>query len=915
MKTLLLFLGLFVTTAQSATVRLYFTDPLTNEKDTNAFYITPVGTNVLSNGGVVGRGVTTRYVPASDGYRTNTLAVGHYSVTNRSLGSGVVIRVPESSSLYDYTNLLISGYNTFVTIGATQTNISYASVTNLTSFGALTNNETRAVTLQSSLTLDTLVANSNNVGGGAFTVSPYGDVRARSFRDTSGRGMANGGLFTGDGSGLTNLTSSSGLVDYDAGLYLAAVGKTNSQHAARADGGFKALKEFNLWTNLIDGAVLGTNLNLSGSYWRTLKLNYGTNVNNPTVLDYGLQFHGTNRAYIRNLSDMRTNTILVCYQSIGNFDVADTNAIFAAQNSSSSNGSVATFVYPYVGSPTYAAHPLHHFVGQNISGGEATSNAFTAFTATSVSGRHMDEFYVSIGVSNGVRTATINGYGAALTNTTFSLSSGITSFNLGAFLAGDSGAPTTGMFKGTVKAFLIFNQMLTTNEVRQAIKALRWFDVRENNYIFVGDSLTQAYDDSYDTSSFSTNNWPWLFMNTSANSNRYFFRNWAAGGRSATTFGTDDYTNKVQVFSPGGAVKKSILMYRLGANDILQYASVNNSFQAARNFWSVANRDGFTIEVMNVTPLTNAFGFTNDYNRVEFNRGLETNAQYFSKLWPVSDLFPYINTNTQYSYDGVHPMYAANRAIADWLTCGGSSVTTTGALQRFSGTIKADAFWGDGTLLDFGEDVAFMRDDFFSGIATTANGDLNWATTGTVTARNTVYDTGRWGVLSLQSAATSGTAGQIYLSASGGGYLGTLPLATVVPWRAKFIIRPTNTNAVANVAGFAVPSAVWGATTHGIYVRADDTMDGGNWKFITRGSGGATTNDTGVVARTNSFVKFEFQGVTAGSVMLRVDGGAWITNSTTMPDAVSPIVSIVPRENVAKTNAIDFFEFVARPDR
>jgi len=116
MKTLLLFISLFIIAADAATVRLYFTDPLTNEKDTNAFYITPVGTNVLSNGGVVGRGVTTRYVPASNGYRTNTLAVGHYSVTNRSLGSGVVIRVPESSSLYDYTNLLISGYNIFVTV-------------------------------------------------------------------------------------------------------------------------------------------------------------------------------------------------------------------------------------------------------------------------------------------------------------------------------------------------------------------------------------------------------------------------------------------------------------------------------------------------------------------------------------------------------------------------------------------------------------------------------------------------------------------------------------------------------------------------------------------------------------------------------------------------------------------------------
>ena len=172
MKTLLLFISFFIIAADAATVRLYFTDPLTNEKDTNAFYITPVGTNVLSNGGVVGRGVTTRYVPASDGYRTNTLAVGHYSVTNRSLGSGVVIRVPESSSLYDYTNLLISGYNIFVTV----TNGSIGGTS-----GALTNNDTRSIGFSDDLTVQGTIS------------APLNPIIGYSF--------------IGDGTGLTNLTS------------------------------------------------------------------------------------------------------------------------------------------------------------------------------------------------------------------------------------------------------------------------------------------------------------------------------------------------------------------------------------------------------------------------------------------------------------------------------------------------------------------------------------------------------------------------------------------------------------------------------------------------------------------------------------------------------------------------------------
>ena len=198
MKTLLLFLSLIVATSQAATVRLYFTDPLTNDKDTNAFYITPIGTNVLSSGGVVGRGVTTRYVPASNGYRTNTLAVGHYSITNRSLGSGVVIRVPDSSSLYDYTNILISGYNIFVTITNGDSGTS----------GALTNNDTRAVTFDTSLTIGAgSAANSIHPSAGLLTFSNSILANGSYIKGHSIIGTN----FVGNGASLTNLHGSNSI--------------------------------------------------------------------------------------------------------------------------------------------------------------------------------------------------------------------------------------------------------------------------------------------------------------------------------------------------------------------------------------------------------------------------------------------------------------------------------------------------------------------------------------------------------------------------------------------------------------------------------------------------------------------------------------------------------------------------------
>ena len=95
---------------------------------------------------------------------------------------------------------------------------------------ALTNSETRAVTFQSTLTLDTLIAFSNNIGSGAFTVSPYGDVTLRDMTSVWGVGWNNSGFY-GNGASLTNIHGSNsiaaGTIDtnkMDATAYAAFIG-------------------------------------------------------------------------------------------------------------------------------------------------------------------------------------------------------------------------------------------------------------------------------------------------------------------------------------------------------------------------------------------------------------------------------------------------------------------------------------------------------------------------------------------------------------------------------------------------------------------------------------------------------------------------------------------------------------------
>jgi hypothetical protein len=175
--------------ANAANVRNYMLDPFTGQVDTNALIIRKISTNILSNGGVIGIGVPQR-TPSSPW--TNTLAQGFYSVSNAALRSAYVINVTDSgSTLYDATNILHSGFNTYVTVypGGSGTS------------GALTNNDTRNITFGGNLTANSgneqqlilndsdgfVITNTANVT--LFKVSPEGVV-------------------TANGAGITNIAQS-----------------------------------------------------------------------------------------------------------------------------------------------------------------------------------------------------------------------------------------------------------------------------------------------------------------------------------------------------------------------------------------------------------------------------------------------------------------------------------------------------------------------------------------------------------------------------------------------------------------------------------------------------------------------------------------------------------------------------------
>ncbi len=152
-------------TASAANVRTYFINTFTGDRDTNYVVATKISSNILSSGGVIAQGIPTRLV-MTNGASTNFFASGFYSLVNSSLGKGVVINVSDNGAqLYDYTNLLYSGFNTYATVYGSNLPPTYDNVTNALGFLPLTPTQTTNAILQASNALQAAI-DAIDTGGG-----------------------------------------------------------------------------------------------------------------------------------------------------------------------------------------------------------------------------------------------------------------------------------------------------------------------------------------------------------------------------------------------------------------------------------------------------------------------------------------------------------------------------------------------------------------------------------------------------------------------------------------------------------------------------------------------------------------------------------------------------------------------------
>lgn len=137
----------------AATINFTLTNSI-GVSDTNAFRLYPVSTPIAANGSWMLTGVPIRITPNASGIATTNLLPGNYVVSNQFLvnqwggnlasSRGVLFAVPSGTGTYEFTSLVISGFNVFNYDGAAFV-ASYSNIVYSLGFVPLNTNDARGI--------------------------------------------------------------------------------------------------------------------------------------------------------------------------------------------------------------------------------------------------------------------------------------------------------------------------------------------------------------------------------------------------------------------------------------------------------------------------------------------------------------------------------------------------------------------------------------------------------------------------------------------------------------------------------------------------------------------------------------------------------------------------------------------------
>lgn len=191
--------------------------------------------------------------------------------------------------------------------------------------------------------------------------------------------------------------------------------------------------------------------------------------------------------------------------------------------------------------------------------------------------------------------------------------------------------------------------------------------------------------------------------------------------------------------------------------------------------------------------------------------------------------------------------------------------------------------------------VNTFRDDFANGGRTNGIiGETGWVTSnaggGSVIERQSNGVFPNHTAYRITTGATANNYLRIYTL---NGIFGTANPSTIAGWHAVCILALPNVNDVTVSAGFSQDPTNIDFNSRLIGVRYKAGVDT-NWQFVTKNdavvyatSTAITLVDSTVAPVANTFYKFEFRCVTAGTVEFRIDGGSWLTSTTNIPTSLT----------------------------
>jgi hypothetical protein len=184
-----------------------------------------------------------------------------------------------------------------------------------------------------------------------------------------------------------------------------------------------------------------------------------------------------------------------------------------------------------------------------------------------------------------------------------------------------------------------------------------------------------------------------------------------------------------------------------------------------------------------------------------------------------------------------------------------------------------------------------FRDDFANGGRTYGIiGETGWGTSnaggGTIVERSTSGVMPNHSAFRLSTGATASNYLRIFTC---NGIFGTSNPATVAGWHALCILALPSVADVTVSAGFSANPTDIDFNSRLIGVRFKAGVDT-NWQFVTKNDAtvyasttATTLVDSTVAPVADTFYKFEFRCVTAGTIEFRINGGPWLTSNTNVP--------------------------------